>query len=976
MSFQLLNACSDPAFLFPVEGEGFRSIAYCNDAALTRYGYSRQEFGALELADISCEPEMISAIERAADGSRQESGLSVFYTSHRDNRGCSFPVEIRSSIVELEPSSYHLLIVKDLSDQADLKTALAQSEEKFQATFHASPDAITLTSLDEGVYYEVNEAFSRILGYQAEEVIGRSSYELNIWSRNEDRIALVAQLGEKGFVDNQEVEFSTKGHSPRIGLVSARIFEFQGRRLIVTITRDITERKQAEEELRLMHFALDRIDEEVHLVDSRGRILYANHEICKKLGYGKDELLEMGSGEFASDLTQEEKNEFLRSSDGTMAARFENVHTRRDGSSYPVDVALNFFEYSGETYGLLLSRDISERNRIEEEMERLHFALDHVADEVQLIDNKGCFAYVNQQTCRATGYTRAELIGMEAKRVIVSGAPGPDLDQDWDELWASKTSMEESVQQHRDGSTYPVEILKTPFIYGGSRYGLVLARNIEDRKKADKEMKLMTFALDHIDEEVHLSDDSGTFVYVNQQACKALGYSKEELLGMQVRDINPETLPGADNRSWLKDAKSFVHETRHKSKDGQLYPVEVTANHFEYDGESYNLALARDITERLKFEKQMLQAQKFESLGVLAGGVAHDFNNLIVAILGHAELTRRLLREDSLAVKSLTQIEIAAERAADLAKQMLAYSGKGTVVVEPIDLNSLLMEIQGVLRVTIPKNVSLQLGCHEALPAIDADATQIRQVVMNLILNASEAIGDAAGSIFVSTRCGDCTADDLPDSLPAGRYVSLEVTDSGCGMDEETLSKLFDPFFTTKFTGRGLGMSAVQGIVHSHKGAIVARSQKGEGTTFRVLLPASEKKVVQVKTALDDGWRGTGTVLVVDDEDIVRNSCSAMLAALGFTVVTAKDGLEALQVFKETPHVRLVFLDLMMPNLDGEKCFYAMRNIDPDVRVILSSGYSESEVSQRFVDNEVNGFLQKPYRLAFLNDALRKALVE
>jgi CheY-like chemotaxis protein len=290
------------------------------------------------------------------------------------------------------------------------------------------------------------------------------------------------------------------------------------------------------------------------------------------------------------------------------------------------------------------------------------------------------------------------------------------------------------------------------------------------------------------------------------------------------------------------------------------------------------------------------------------------------------------------------------------------FSGKGTFVVEAIDLNVLLNEIQGVLKVSISKNVSLLLGCDGELPAIDADATQIRQVVMNLIINASEAIGDAAGTISVSTSCVECTTGDLQNlwgdtALPAGLYVSLEVTDSGCGMDEETLGKLFDPFFTTKFTGRGLGMSAVQGIVRSHKGAIIAKSKKGEGTTFKVMLPASDRKAVQVKASVDDDWRVLGTVLLVDGEDVVRNSCSAMLTALGFTPEMASDGLEALQAFRENPDIRLVLLDLMMPNLDGEKCFYEMRKIDPDVKVIFSSGYSESEVSQRFVDNEGNGFL-------------------
>jgi PAS domain S-box-containing protein len=871
MFSQLLNAHNDPVFLLSLAPEGLRHFLYANDAAITRYGYSLQQFRSMGLADISVDPDMLDIIDRDTAKKLSASTRSVFHARHLCKSGSEFPVEICCSVVELDRSSYYLLIVKDLSGYVDLQTELDQWKEKFKTAFHLSPDSITLTRLDDGLCYEVNEAFSHLMGYQSAEVVGKSMHELNLWNNLDDRNKFIASLGDKGVVENLEAEFVAKDGTIRTGLLSARTFDFQGEQRIFTITRDIAERKQAEEEMRRMSFAMDHFGEEVHLLDESGR-----------------------------------------------------------------------------------------------------------------------FAYVNQQSCTETGYTKKELIGMKAADIIIRRVPANSAES-WSKLWNAECLVEEVFQRRKDGTSYPVEVYRNPFVYGGSRYGLAFVRNIEERKKNDKEMKLMTFALDHIDEEVHLVDAGGHIVYVNKKSCEMLGYSREELLGMSVPDIACEREAGQHKTGHFKlmEHKILKDETNHRRKDGQLYPVEVTANFFEYDGEVYNLALVRDITERKRneeerrtFENQMVQAQKMESLAILAGGVAHDFNNLVAAILGQAELTRKLLPEGSVPYVNLGQIEIAAERAAELAGQMLAYSGRGQFVIKTIDLNLLLDEILRVLKVSISNTIDLHLNPGSLLPGIDVDVTQIRQIVMNLIINAAEAIGADRGDISIVTRCVECPAGFFKNSwfnkeLAAGPYVSLEVIDSGCGMDEETLSKVFDPFFTTKFAGRGLGMSAVLGIVRGHKGAITVTSKKGEGTSFQVFFPASEKRIESIgEPPKETAWQGSGTVLLVDDEEVVRTSCSEMLKALGFTPLTANDGVEALERFKETPEIRVTLLDFTMPHLNGEECFYQMRTIDPDAKVILSSGYSESEVSQRFKDKGVDGFLQKPYRLAALIETIRNALGE
>jgi two-component system, cell cycle sensor histidine kinase and response regulator CckA len=274
----------------------------------------------------------------------------------------------------------------------------------------------------------------------------------------------------------------------------------------------------------------------------------------------------------------------------------------------------------------------------------------------------------------------------------------------------------------------------------------------------------------------------------------------------------------------------------------------------------------------------------------------------------------------------------------------------------------------------------LRLNLQPALPPVEADATQIRQIVMNLIINASEAIGDESGVISISTGALECTRAYLKDvwldeKIQEGSYLFLEVSDSGCGMDKETLARLFDPFFTTKFTGRGLGMAAVLGIIRGHHGAIKVYSEAGKGTTFKVLLPASGRAPERARAAADSAdWLGSGVVLLADDEATVRGIGKEMLQELGFTVLTAKDGREAVELFKAAPEVAFVVLDLTMPVMDGDQCFRALRQYNPEVKVVMSSGYNEQEVARQFVGKGVAGFIQKPYHLSTLRDAIRKIL--
>lgn len=405
----------------------------------------------------------------------------------------------------------------------------------------------------------------------------------------------------------------------------------------------------------------------------------------------------------------------------------------------------------------------------------------------------------------------------------------------------------------------------------------------------------------------------------------------------------------------------------------------------EHDEITALLGITRDITarkhseeEQENLQKQMLHVQKLESLGVLAGGIAHDFNNILTAIIGNADLALMRISKESPVAENLHRIEQAAARAADLAKQMLAYSGKGKFVVETLDLNKLVEEMWHMLEVSISKKAVLRLTPYHHLPAVEADATQIRQIIMNLVINASEAIGDKNGVIAVTTGCQECSEAYLKGAwlsapIPEGQYVYLEVTDTGCGMDKETQGKIFDPFFTTKFTGRGLGMAAVLGIVRGHKGAIMVQSELNKGTTFKILLPASDCPAEEFnEDTVHEDKRCEGTVLLVDDEETVRGIGAEMLMELGFEVITANDGREALDKYRDNPGITLVILDLTMPQMDGGQCFRELKQLDSKVKVIVSSGFSEQEVEQTFASKGLAGFIQKPYKLSMLRNEINK----
>lgn len=530
-----------------------------------------------------------------------------------------------------------------------------------------------------------------------------------------------------------------------------------------------------------------------------------------------------------------------------------------------------------------------------------------------------------------------------------------------------------------------------------ARLYLSVQHELSERKRAEEQVRraesFVNSIVDNLPHMIFVKEASDLrFVRMNKAGENMLGIPSARLLGKTDYEFFPQD-----------EARFFEQKDRQTLAGGKVVdipeePIETPTGRrhlhtkkipiLDDQGNSkYLLGISEDITERKlaeeqqkSLERKLQETQKLESLGVLAGGIAHDFNNLLVSILGNVGLVLVDLETESPVREPIEQIKVAAQRAADLTRQMLAYSGKGRFVMQRINLNTVITEMTQLLQVSISKSAQLEFNLVKDLPPLEGDVTQIRQVLMNLIVNASDALGDKPGTISLSTGTVLADKDYLDSSflapeLAPGQYVYAQVADTGVGMDKETMGKIFDPFFTTKFTGRGLGLAAVLGIVRGHGGATRVYSEPGHGSVFRVLFPIKDVPHDAEKLPGTELKKGNGIVLVIDDEEVVRNVTRRMLLRIGYEPLLAEDGLVGIEAYKKTKdQIVGVLLDMTMPRLSGEETLSRLKQINPDVRVLLMSGYSEQEASNRFMGKGLSGFMQKPYTPQDLQEKLELIL--
>ncbi|HJV35136.1 PAS domain S-box protein [Geomonas sp.] len=640
------------------------------------------------------------------------------------------------------------------------------------------------------------------------------------------------------------------------------------------------------------------------------------------------------------------------------------------------------------------------RRELEASEKKLRTVCDWTLDWDYWIDVDGNMQYVSPSCLKITGYSSDQFMrDPELVRRIVH----PDHADVFCEHISGHISADSPDSDRlefkiitRDKEVRWIQHHCAPIFEGHEFKGRrVSNRDITEQKIANEKIGVLSAIVESSSDAIFSQSLAGTALSWNRGAEKLFGYSEREMIGKSVLCLYPldrvheekEILETVGRGESVDNCETvLVHQ------NGSLLDVSVTVSPIRDEGSGTITGVStiirdisevkREASERVRIERKMLHAQKLESLGVLAGGIAHDFNNILTAIIGNASLALTRVESDSPVRVNLQNVQKAASRAADLTRQMLAYSGKGTFSIENISINALVQEMTHMLEVSISKNVQLKMDLHLPLPPVAADATQIRQIIMNLVINASEAIGEKPGTITISTGCMNCDRSYLQqisvdEDLPEGLYVFFEVDDNGCGMDRETLARIYDPFFTTKFTGRGLGMAAVQGIIRGHKGAIKIYSEPGKGSTFKVFLPATGRETTgfAARSSVEGTWMGSGTVLLVDDEAAVLQIGSEMLQEMGFDTVTAGNGVQGLERFREyRDKISCVILDLTMPLMDGAQTFSELRQLDPEVKVIMSSGYNESEVVGKFTGQGLAGFIQKPYTFTALREAIYKVL--
>jgi len=552
-------------------------------------------------------------------------------------------------------------------------------------------------------------------------------------------------------------------------------------------------------------------------------------------------------------------------------------------------------------------------------------------------------------------------------------------------LEARESLMREEKRFRDVFELLPVALWEKDFSPVKQRVDALVRRGVTD---------IEAYLLAHPKEVVHCSG-LVRVLDVNPAAVSMYGASsREELIASHKQTLSEDA-----NEDFVRALMALLHgevtfeqQTQRRMLDGTLRDF-ILNQLVESDAKDWShvLVAMTDVTklkevEREKQENQanLLHVQRLESLGVLAGGIAHDFNNLLTVITGNTGLARKCLPETSQALEYIGRTETASRRAADLCQQMLAYSGKGKFVVEPTNMSELVGEMADLLHVSIGKGVELRTRLATGLPPVDADVAQLQQVVINLVTNASDAIGEASGIITIATGVVDANAvtfHELNSSpkITAEQYVYLEVSDTGCGMDDETRQRLFEPFFTTKFTGRGLGMAAVLGIVRGHHGDIHIYSEPGKGSSFKVMLPCSDAQWAVTTAKKDEAtkpaWRGEGVVLVVDDEEAIRELAALTLEDAGFKVLQAGNGIEGVETFRlHHDEIVVVLLDMTMPQMNGEDAMKEMRRIDPEAKIILSSGFNVQDTMDFSVGQKSTDFIQKPYQSHKLIEKLAEML--
>ncbi|MCM2284049.1 MAG: PAS domain S-box protein [Desulfobacula sp.] len=929
---------------------------------------------------------------------REPVGIETYDIILEDGR--TVPCEVNGTVVfdnEGHPTEM-VFIIRDTTEKKKTEEALVKSEKKFRMMADLLPQTIFETDLTGRLTY-VNKTAYENFGYSPEE-FGNG---LNVFSMIAPEDRPVASKNIQDVLAGRPMRGNAYRALKKDGsvfpvMIYSSPMEEEGNPVgLRGILIDLTDIRRAEDEKVINESKFRAIyDQASHLagIVSKEGVLLETNRVAREF-IGKDKSVFIGKlfwetpwWEHSREAQQLLKSGFERALQGEFV-RFETTHMNHENELRRIDFSIKpVLDSQGKVFCLIPeSLDITEQRQTEEALRRseetFRALAENSADTIMRFDRFGRHLYVNPAVEQETGIEKKVFLGKTHEEL---GFP-PDLCRQGHE---AIQKVFDTGEKHRIEFRLPngswVDWLLMPEFGTGREVKAVITsgRDITERKQAESILHLVQYGVNHSRDSIFWLDSETRLVYVNDAACRSLGYSREELLSMTISDIDPDFPPEAwpPQLEKLRKYGSVTHESRHRTRDGRIFPVEVTGNYVCFEGNEGSFAFARNITdrkqaeaEREKLQEQLIQAQKMDSIGRLAGGVAHDFNNMLGAIIGYVELGLINSSDNPEMHSYLKQIQAAALRSADLTRQLLAFARKQPISPKALDLNVTAAGMLKMIQRLIGEDIELDFQPAKGLWQVNLDPSQLDQILMNLCVNARDAIS-GIGRMSIRTGNESFTENDLlniPGSIP-GDYVMVEVADNGCGMSEDTLSNLFEPFFTTKEVGKGtgLGLATVYGIVQQNRGFIKVESTLSCGTRFKIYLPRhrgslsdTDNKEIEVTAG-----KGHETILLVEDEPILLDMTKEMLELNGYQVLIALNPDEALQIAGDhADEIHLVMTDVVMPGMNGYDLAEKLMSLYPGLKCLFMSGYTASVIARHGVLGEPVHFIQKPFSM---NDLIAK----